>query len=306
LGIRSTSGGETVRRRFLEVSAILAILVFSLGSATATATASSTSEVVTHLSVTYRVVGGTTLSLDVYAPRRGGPYPAVLVVHGGGWHGGDKSEFRPEGENLALAGFVAFVANYRLAPPGGDWHAPAAIQDLHAAVRWIRRNAATYHADPAHVGALGSSAGGNLAQMIGVTGRPEAGRADVVVSWSGSTRLQLCTLGSDPVRTCASRTSYVGSDMDVDPAAWDAASPYSFAGPGDPPMYLANSTAEIVAEEEATDMAARLAGAGVVYQLHIVQGDLHARGYEDQVWDESVAFLRAYLVPAAGAHRRHS
>ena len=57
--------------RFLEGSAILAILVFSLGSAGATATASSTSEVVTHLDVTYRIVGGTALSLDVYAPPSG-------------------------------------------------------------------------------------------------------------------------------------------------------------------------------------------------------------------------------------------
>jgi acetyl esterase/lipase len=297
------------RRRLLESSAILVVLVSGLATATATTTASatatatasstSTSHVVTHVGVTYRVVGGVSLSLDVYGPQGSGPYPAVLLVHGGGWHGGDKSEFEAEGTKLALAGFVAFVANYRLAPPDGHWHAPAPIQDLHAAVRWIRQNAATYHADPTLVGALGSSAGGNLAQMIGVTGMPGAGRVDVVVSWSGSTRLRLCTLGSDPPRTCATRANYVGSAMDVHPAAWDRASPYSFVRPGDPPMYLANSTAEIVAEEEATDMASRLAGVGVAYRLRIVEGELHARGYEDQVWDDSVAFLRTYLVPAA-------
>jgi acetyl esterase len=276
----------------------LAVTTLISGPAVASGTAAPAARtaVVSHLNVPYRVVDGATLALDVYAPDGAGPYPAVLVVHGGGWHNGDKAEFAPEGQKLALAGFVAFVANYRLAPPDGDWHAPTPIQDLHAAVRWIRANAPAYGADPSLVGALGSSAGGNLAQMIAVTGRPGVGRVDAVVSWSGSTRLRLCTLGSDPARTCATRTNYVGAAMGAAPRAWDRASPYSFVRPGDPPMYLANSTAEIVAEEEATDMASRLAGAGVPCQLHIVEGDLHARGYEDQVWDESVAFLRTYLA----------
>jgi acetyl esterase/lipase len=289
-------------RRLLRASAVLVALSSTLVTVTTSeasespAAPSGQGKLTTHTNVIYRIVDGTALALDVYQPAAGGPYPAVLLVHGGGWHNGDKSEFIAEGQDLALAGFVTFVANYRLAPPGGTWHALAPVRDLHAAVRWIRQNAPVYDADPALVGALGSSAGGNLAQMVGVTGKPGAGRADVVVSWSGSTRLRLCTLGSDPARTCPTRANYVGSGMAGAPADWDKASPYYYVGPGDPPTYLANSTAEIVAQEEATDMASVLVTAGVPCQLRIIEGNLHARGYEDLVWDESVAFLGTYLV----------
>jgi acetyl esterase/lipase len=247
--------------------------------------------------VPYRVVDGVTLRMDIYVPHGPGPYPAVLVVHGGAWKAGDKTEFAGEGDGLASAGFVAFVANYRLAPPGGAWHAPTPVRDLRAAVRWIRSHASDYAADPGKVGALGGSAGGNLAQMLGVTGRAGEGRVDAVVSWSGSTELRLCVLGSKPDQTCPNRANYVGADMEVDPEAWDAASPYYSVDGADAPMYLANSTDEMVALEEATDMAAALEAFGVPVELRVIQGDAHARGYEDLVWDESVAFLRQYVSP---------
>jgi acetyl esterase/lipase len=254
---------------------------------------------IVHQNVPYAVVGEVTLLMDIYVPPGPGPYPAVLVVHGGGWKAGDKTEFAGEGEGLASAGFVAFVANYRLAPPGGSWHAPTPVRDLRTAVRWIRSHGREYAADPVKVGALGGSAGGNLAQMLGVTGRAGEGKVDAVVSWSGSTELRLCARGSKPEQTCPTRANYVGADLDTDPDAWEAASPYNSVDGADAPMYLANSTDEIVALQEATDMAAALEGCGVDVQLRVIEGEAHARGYEDLVWDDSVAFLRNYLSPDA-------
>ncbi len=267
-------------------AAALIALVVCLSVAPAAA-----SPVVVYLDVPYRVVDGVVLTLDVYVPAGGKGLPGVLVLHGGAWKDGDKIDWVEEGETLAAEGFVAYVANYRLAPPGGTWHAIAPVQDLRAAVRWVRANALLYGTDRTKVGILGASAGGNIAMMAGTTGEAGRGRADAVVSWSGSTQLRL----AETEGTQSNRTNYVGCDLETCPAEWDAASPYFHVDGGAAPTYIANSTDEIVSVEEAITMADALTGVGVPNQLRILEGTRHARAYEDDVWEESMAFLHLYL-----------
>src|SRR5689334_19252207 len=103
--------------------------------------------------VTYRTVDGEQLGLDVYQPaKKGQNRPAVVVVHGGGWSAGDKSLFAQQSNQLAERGFVAFSINYRLAPAHPY---PAAVEDVEAAVAWVRTHAKEYGVDPKRVGALG-------------------------------------------------------------------------------------------------------------------------------------------------------
>ncbi len=249
-----------------------------------------------HLDVQYRVVDGVALTLDVYVPAGAKELPGVLVVHGGAWKDGDKIDWVEEGQALAAEGFVAYVVNYRLAPPGGTWHAIAPVQDLRAAVKWVRVNAVLYGTDGAKVGILGASAGGNLAMMAGTTGSVGRGRADAVVSWSGSTQLRLAETGG----TQSNRANYVGCDLSTCPAEWDYASPYFHVDAVAAPTYVANSTDEIVPVEEAITMADALTGFGVPNQLRILEGTRHARAYEDDVWEESMAFLHLYLDGGQG------
>ena len=102
--------------------------------------------------------------------------PAVLAIHGGSWVGGSKSLYGPQLARLAKAGYVVFAADYRLARPGApSW--PEALDDLRAAVRWIRVHADEYHVDPERIVALGSSAGGCLALLLGsLPARVRSGR----------------------------------------------------------------------------------------------------------------------------------
>jgi len=69
-------------------------------------------------------------------------------------------------KKFAESGFVAVTITYRLVPKHPF---PAAVHDCKAAVRWIRANAAKYNIDPAKIGFTGGSAGGHLAQFLGVT-----------------------------------------------------------------------------------------------------------------------------------------
>ena len=94
-----------------------------------------------------------------------------MIIHGGGWTGGDKGAKREIniGTTLALHGYVCISINYALASEGHPtW--PGNLQDCKPAVRWLRKNAEKYHIDPDHIGAIGGSAGGHLVAMLAVTG----------------------------------------------------------------------------------------------------------------------------------------
>jgi acetyl esterase/lipase len=109
---------------------------------------------------------GEPLLLNLAAPKQGGPFPTVVCIHGGGFRAGKRESLDGLCVKLADRGYVAVTVSYRLAPKHPF---PAAVQDVKAAVRWLRANAGRYRVDPARIGAIGYSAGGSLAQLLGVT-----------------------------------------------------------------------------------------------------------------------------------------
>lgn len=149
-------------------------------------------DVIVEPDVTFDTTGGISLKADLALPARGrGPFPAVLCIHGGGFVGGSRKDLAITYE-LAQRGYVAVAIDYRLAPR----HAfPAQLHDAQAAVRWLRNNAGRFNVDPDRIGALGYSAGGTLASLLGSTGgdpvRDGAGqpgpssRVTTVVSYYG-------------------------------------------------------------------------------------------------------------------------
>jgi acetyl esterase/lipase len=106
--------------------------------------------------------------LDLFLPERGdGPFPVILHVHGGGFEMGDKRDIflLPYLKGLER-GYAVASLNYRLS---GEALFPAGLQDLKAAIRWLRANAERLHLDPSRFAACGSSAGGNYAAMLALT-----------------------------------------------------------------------------------------------------------------------------------------
>src|SRR5205809_1043712 len=113
-------------------------------------------------------VDGADLNLDVWLPRRGSGRlsPAVVLVHGGGFVKGSRSETPQWDRWLNDAGYAVFDVGYRLAPPA-RWDQSAA--DITCALSWLRSNAARYGVDPDRVALGGRSAGGNLALSAAYT-----------------------------------------------------------------------------------------------------------------------------------------
>ena len=115
--------------------------------------------------IAYVADGHERQKLDLYVPETGENLPLIIWIHGGAWRGGDKKNYiRRE---YLKAGYAGASLNYRLSQ-----HAifPAQIEDVKAAVRWLRANAETYGLDPNRFAAWGSSAGGHLVAILGTAG----------------------------------------------------------------------------------------------------------------------------------------
>lgn len=115
----------------------------------------------------YAMLGNRVLHIDAFIPKnRKKNTPAIIIVHGGGWRSGDRSQHIPLAQHLAEKGIASFTVEYRLST---EAFYPAAVYDLKAAVRWLRSNATIFHIDPNEISILGFSAGGELAAFVGVT-----------------------------------------------------------------------------------------------------------------------------------------
>jgi acetyl esterase len=132
--------------------------------------------------IEYANAGGVRLTLDAHVPDGNGPFPAAILVHGGGWVAGDKQQyityiFQP----LSDAGFAWFSINYRLAP---QFRFPADADDVASAIQFVKANAAKYKVDPKRIALIGESAGGHLVSYVGARNRPDS-RVAAVVSMYG-------------------------------------------------------------------------------------------------------------------------
>lgn len=115
--------------------------------------------------IEYGNVNGRPLLLDLYQPReRSGPLPGILFIHGGGWSGGQRSDYKYYCVRFPQMGYVVATVSYRFV---SEAVFPACVQDVKCAVRWMRANADKYGINPDAIAAIGGSAGGHLAMMLG-------------------------------------------------------------------------------------------------------------------------------------------
>jgi len=106
------------------------------------------------------------LHLDIFRPTKKGKYPALLMIHGGGWRSGNKTMEAPMAQRVALHGYVTIPVEYRLST---EAKFPIALFDIKAAIRWVKANADKYGIDTTRIAIEGNSAGGQLAALAGMT-----------------------------------------------------------------------------------------------------------------------------------------
>jgi acetyl esterase/lipase len=202
------------------------------------------------------------------------PTPAIVIIHGGGWSGGDKGAAREIniGTTLAEHGYLCMSINYLLANedhPGPTW--PQNLHDCKNAVRWLRTHAARLNIDPQRIGTIGGSAGGHLATMLAITG-PEL---DPPGTGDTSVRCAINLYG--PVLWFQNRDiSMFRQTRTQAPELYRQADPLTHVDKNDPPVLILHGTADKtvpVADSEA--LAAAMQKAGAPHQLVIIPGAPH-------------------------------
>jgi acetyl esterase len=263
---------------------LAAVLVAAAATLTGCSTGGSapvptrTYAVTTEKDVVFAQPDGVQLRLDACTPKgASGPLPAVVIVHSGSFTEGSHSDLDWLCAEGAARGFAAFTVDYRLLPAAF----PAQLQDVASAVDWISADAQAkrYDVDPKRIVLLGTSAGATVVAelLTGVPGspvKPSRFKGGALLSAA----VDATSVAQEPGITPGElqvTLQYAGCTS-TDCSRLDDISAVKHVSAGDPPMFVANSTDELVPVDQAKAMAAALQSAGVRHELRIVDGQDHA------------------------------
>lgn len=235
--------------------------------------------------VVYREIDGVRLAVDVHIPEGKGPFPAAILVHGGGWVAGDKQQyityvFQP----LSDAGFAWFSVNYRLAP---QHKFPADAEDVEEAIRWVKANAEKYHVDVKRLALIGESAGGHLVSYVGAH-QATGTQVTAVVSMYGIHDFISASVEWKPIPTEILQLFGIQAvDADSAPILIKA-SPVTYVKQQMPSFLLIHgSKDEDVPYEQSVEMCDKMKNAGAKCDLITVEGAPHGMDH----WEDHPQFL---------------
>ena len=251
------------------------------------------------LDVEYSRVGGR-LAMDIIRPKTAGSNPTVLAIHGGGFRAGNRSSYIPLCIKLARQGYTCATTSYRLSPAA---QFPAAVEDVKAAVRFLRANAAKFNIDPNRIGATGGSAGGHLALMLGLTGATrlfegtgpnldQSSAVSCVVDYYGPT--DFTQSYGKSVDAADVLPLFLGNDLQHNREAHLIASPLYYVTPMSAPILAIHGTKDTyVAHEQSVWLVDKLRAAGVEAELESIEGSGH--GFRGTDATRAEARLIAYF-----------
>lgn len=228
---------------------------------------------------------------------------ALIDIHGGGWFRGNKSKDADSSERFVGEGFLVVTPAYRITPKA---YYPAPLEDMDHLYEWLKKSDLPFDHD--HIGAFGSSAGGNMVVELGIKcGIPIAslsgildiddwlGKHEDVVAAEGDTSGFNSTASANINQTGANDPFYkwfVTNYFDGRTDQYAEATPYHRVTDKTGPMYLANSLNEFVPTSGVLTLAQALTDHQIPYTTRMVPGSRHAKGYLDDVYDDVVALLK--------------
>jgi len=252
------------------------------------------------LDVEYSRVGER-VAMDIFRPKNAtGALPAVLCVHGGGFRAGSRTGYHALAIKLAQRGYVAATASYRLAP---RHQFPAAVEDVKAAVRFLRANAKKYGLDPDLIGATGGSAGGHLVLMLGLTGDSKAfdgtgpnldqsAKVQAVVNLYGPT--DFTKSYGKSVDAHLVLPLWLGGDLEHERKWHQISSPLNYANPLAAPLLSIHGTEDKYVEHaQSVWLTERLQGMGAEAELLTLPGAGH--GFKGADAEKAESALLAFF-----------
>jgi acetyl esterase/lipase len=262
--------------------------------------------------VTYATIDGKALNLDIYLPEDAqAGRPAIIIIHGGSWSGGVKSDFPWWNHWFAQHGFAVFDIEYRIAPQP-NWQ--TATADVKCAIAWVKRNAARYGVDPERIALLGRSAGGHLALLAAYTSNdsalpPSCEAADTsvraVISVYGATDLNWGYANPTNLRVHdgpGAIRHFIGGDPHTAAPIFKTASPITHVSPRTPPtLLLHGGHDQLVNAHHMRLLSQSLQAAGVPHRTVLIPYAQHGFDYNLNGWSSQIVqpimlqFLETHL-----------
>lgn len=205
--------------------------------------------------ITYCSIDKRILKLDAFYPKKNNNKSniAIIIIHGGGWRTGNRTQHYPLAQKLASLGYVCFTPEYRLST---EALYPAAVYDIKAALRWTHEHATEYNIDTSKIAVLGFSAGGELAAFMGATNtisKFEGNNCNLNTSSFVHAVIDIDGIlafihpesgeGDDSKRVSAA-TNWFGYSKTENPSLWQDGSPLTHAGKYTPPTLFINSSVD--------------------------------------------------------------
>lgn len=257
----------------------------------------------TQTDIEYAKVGETSLKLDLHRPQGENP-PLIVYVHGGGWRAGSKEDVPIA--DLYDKGFAIASVNYRLSTQAVF---PAQVHDIKAAIRFLRANAGLYRINASKIAIIGSSAGGHLAALVGVSnGNPElegkvgehldqSSDVQVIVSYYGASNLETILSQSTPkgrdFRIPALKL-LLGDTPDKKPELAKLASPVAHLDRNDPPLLLIHGDADPqMPPQQSQELGKAYESLSLPVTLIMLPGSLH--GGSEFYNEERTAIVAKFL-----------
>ena len=243
------------------------------------------------------------LHADLFRPGKAGRYPAVIFVYGGAWISGSKENQVPLAQQIAARGFVTLAVEYQLLPEAPY---PAAVYNLKAAIRWLRANAEQFSIDPDQIAISGSSAGGQLAALVGLTGDvvqfegdhgyPEySSSVQAIIDMDGVIDFMAPLSLNNRRNPESPDVRWLGGDFYQRPDRWKEASPIFWANENSPPvLFLTSPHPRFTAGmNELTGMMDHW---GIYYEKYTLDCKYHAFWLMHPWFDDTVGYLANFLT----------
>ncbi|MDD5199147.1 MAG: alpha/beta hydrolase [Terrimicrobiaceae bacterium] len=255
--------------------------------------------------------------LNLFLPdaKSDAPLPVIVVIHGGGWNAGGRGGPN-EGAGMLARGFAVASIGYRLS---SDAPFPAQIEDCKAAIRWLRAHAKDYHLDPGRFAAVGGSAGGHLAALLGTSAGVKAfdvgahldqsSRVQAVVDYCGPTDFVKRMEAGDRKEPPPALVKLLGGPLTEKRALAEQASPITHvSGDAAPFLIVHGDLDNLVPISQSELFFDALEKAGVSVRFHTVHGAGHLDLFRGAIIEMQNAFLERTLkgVPSPEAIRTES
>lgn len=235
----------------------------------------------TYTNVEYSRPAGYSLQMDAHIPASDRPVPAVILVHGGAWVSGDrKRSVEPLFKPLSDAGFAWFSISYRLATSaptisGSTEMLGGAVDDVRAAVEFVRTHASEYHIDPHRIALMGESAGAQLSAMAALRPRRNGAVQAVVTFYCPSdlaALIQTMPMIPESIRRVVNGTPF----EDLLLAHLREFSPINWVRQDAPPFLMIHGTADtVVPFQQSVNLCTALRKSGSACEIYPVEGGGH-------------------------------